>query len=273
VARINQTLLAKITKRLGVTKSRVYAVINEAARTHNLPAEVAALVVARDAGIAITRFATADDWVLIRSVHSTVATTSLPTPASAPLSPAAARTARRGRMQARPRKTTNKIWVVYGRDEKRRDAVFTFLRSVGLHPIEWTSALAATRKGSPHISEILDTGFEDAGATVVLFTPDDEARLKREFVKNSDSAREKNLTGQPRQNVLFEAGMAFGRHPDKTILVEVSTLRPISDLVGRHTVRLSNAISTRQQFVVKLRAVGCPVDDTGTDWHTAGDLS
>jgi predicted nucleotide-binding protein len=176
-------------------------------------------------------------------------------------------------MQARPRKTTDKVWVVYGRDEKRRDAVFTFLRSVGLRPIEWTSALAATKKGSPHVSEVVDTGFEDSGATVVLFTPDDEARLKREFVKNSDSAHEKNLTGQPRQNVLFEAGMAFGRHPDKTILVEVGTLRPISDLVGRHTVRLSNAISTRQQFVVKLRAVGCPVDDTGTDWHTAGDLS
>ena len=273
MARINQTLLAKITKRLGVTKSRVYAFINGAARTYNLPAEVAALVVARDAGIAITRFATADDWVLIRGVHSTVPSTHTPTPAPVASSPAAPRSTRRGRTQARTRKTTDKVWVVYGRDEKRRDAVFTFLRSLGLRPIEWTSALAATKKGSPQVFEAVDTGFEDSGATVVLLTPDDEARLKREFLKKGDPAHEKNLTGQPRQNVLFEAGIAFGRNPNKSILVEVGTLRPISDLVGRHTVRLSNAMTIRQQFVVKLRAVGCPVDDTGTDWHTAGDLS
>lgn len=170
-------------------------------------------------------------------------------------------------MPASPKPTGDKVWVVYGRDEKRRDAVFTFLRSVGLRPIEWTSALAATKKGSPHVSEVLDTGFEDSGATVVLFTPDDEAKLKREFLKKGDPAHEKNLTGQPRQNVIFEAGMAFGRHPDKTMLVEVGTLRPISDLVGRHTVRLSNAMATRQQFVVRLRAIGCPVDDTGTLAH------
>jgi predicted nucleotide-binding protein len=276
-------LLAKITKRLGVTKSHVYTVINNAARNHSLPSDVAALVVARDAGIAITRFATAEDWILIRGISPSPAPLS-----SAAAAPATARTAPRNPVRARRRKkkkrrrtrmtasaivTGDKVWVVYGRDEKRRDAVFTFLRSIGLRPIEWTSALAATKKGSPHVSEVLDAGFSDAVATVVLLTPDDEARLKREFIKKGDPAHEKNLTGQPRQNVLFEAGMAFGRHPDKTILVEVGTLRPISDLVGRHTVRLSNAMTTRQQFVVKLRAVGCPVDDTGTDWHSAGDFS
>ncbi|MFI5117507.1 MAG: TIR domain-containing protein [Terriglobales bacterium] len=167
----------------------------------------------------------------------------------------------------------NKIWVVYGRDEERRKALFEFLRSVGLQPIEWNSALAATKKGSPHIGEVLDTGFKSAVATVVLFTPDDEAKLRDRFFKKTDPSYERRLTGQPRQNVLFEAGMAFGRHPDQTILVEVGTLRPVSNLVGRHTVRLSNAMTTRQQFVVKLKTVGCPVDDTGTDWHTAGDFS
>jgi len=282
VARINQTLLAKITKRLHVTKSRAYAVVNDAARTHNLPADVAALVVAQDAGIAITRFATPEDWILIRGAHSPVSSRQLPPAVAA--GPATAhnphvrrkrkkREKRGARMTASAIVTGDKVWVVYGRDEKRRDAVFTFLRSLGLRPIEWTSALAATKKGSPHVFEIVETGFDDSGATVVLLTPDDEARLKREFIKKGDPAYEKNMTGQPRQNVLFEAGMAFGRRPDKTILVEVGTLRPISDLVGRHALRLSNAMTARQQFAVKLRAIGCPVDDTGTDWHRAGDLS
>jgi predicted nucleotide-binding protein len=270
VAQINQKLLNKIKKRLGVSISRVYVVINEAARRHSLPADVAALVVARDSGIAITRFATPEDWILIRGVHSPQAAT----PAASPVPAPAPRPARRGGRGTRePRKKGNKVWVVYGRDEARRDAVFTFLRALGLQPIEWTSALAATKKGSPHVSEVIETGFDDAVATVVLFTPDDEARLKKKFLKPTDRDDERNLTGEPRQNVLFEAGMAFGKQPDKTILVEVGTLRPISDIVGRHTVRLTNAMGTRQQFVVKLKAVGCPVDDTGTDWHTKGDFS
>jgi len=281
--RINPTLLTKITKKLDVSKSRVYAVINEAARQHSLPAEVAALVVARDAGIAITRFATPEDWILIRGISS-VTTPASPSPTSvyaistAPRSSAHQRKKlkkKQKRAAVAPRVTGagNKVWVVYGRDEKRRNAVFAFLRALGLNPIEWTSALAATKKGSPHVSEVLDAGFADAVATVVLLTPDDEGRLKKAFLKVSDPKHEKNLTGQPRQNVLFVAGMAFGRQPDKTILVEVGTLRPISDIVGRHTVRLSNAMTTRQQFVVKLKTVGCSVDDTGTDWHIAGDFN
>ena len=59
--------------------------------------------------------------------------------------------------------------------------------------------------------------------------------------------------------------MAFGKQPDKTILVEVGTLRPISDIVGRHTVRLTNAMGTRQQFVVKLKADGILSKKPGPD--------
>jgi len=38
-----------------------------------------------------------------------------------------------------------------------------------------------------------------------VFTPDDEARLKQQFVRPSDPPLEKELTGQSRPNVLFEA--------------------------------------------------------------------
>lgn len=126
---------------------------------------------------------------------------------------------------------------------------------------------------SPHIADVLDAGFNKAGATVVLFTPDDEAKLKNEFIKRSDARFESKLTGQPRQNVLFEAGMAFGRYPEKTIIVQVGKIRPISDLTGRHVAHLSDSFDSRHQLIVKLRTVGCPVDDTGDDWHTAGNFT
>jgi hypothetical protein len=140
---INQKLLGKITKRLGVSRSRVYAIITETAGKYNLPADVAALVVARDAGIAITRFASAEDFNLIRGVHSP-SVAAIPSSSTVVVAPAhPSRAARRSGRTQKPK--GNKVWVVYGRDEEKRKALFAFLLSLGLQPIEWDSALAATK--------------------------------------------------------------------------------------------------------------------------------
>jgi hypothetical protein len=40
--------------------------------------------------------------------------------------------------------------VVHGRNGAARGAVFAFLRSIGLTPIEWHDALVATGKASPY---------------------------------------------------------------------------------------------------------------------------
>lgn len=274
MARIDPKLLTKIISRLGVSKRRAYAIIEESVRRTNLPASVAAIVVARDAGISISRVASDEDWALIRGVESRQPSVLGSSSASAAAPVAAARPSRQGRARAtRDKKAKgNKVWVVYGRNERIRKSLFDFLRSIGLQPIEWNSALAFTKKGSPHIADVLDAGFKNAAATVILFTPDDEAKLKDEFIKRNDPRYERKLTGQPRPNVLFEAGIAFGRHPEQTILVQVGKIRPISDLAGRHVVHLTDSFDSRHQLLVKLRAVGCPVDDTGDDWHTAGSF-
>ena len=77
---------------------------------------------------------------------------------------------------------TNKsknVFVVHGRNTIIRKAVFDFLRSVGIKPIEWSQAIALTKKSSPYIGEILDRAFSEAQAIVILFTPDDLACLKK----------------------------------------------------------------------------------------------
>ena len=165
------------------------------------------------------------------------------------------------------------VFVVHGRNTQLRDSMFEFLRAVGLHPIEWIEAVNATGTASPYVGQVLNVAFNRAQAIIVLLTPDDEARLREGFINPSDPPYERELTPQARPNVLFEAGMASGRSPDQTIIVEIGDLRPFSDIAGRHTVRLDNSTERRHELALKLRAAGCTINLSGTDWHRAGDFS
>jgi predicted nucleotide-binding protein len=169
--------------------------------------------------------------------------------------------------------SSKRVFVVHGRDLRLRDGAFAFLRTLGLEPLEWTKAIQLTGKASPYIGEILDAAFGYAQAVVVLLTPDDEARLRHDLVEPHDPQHEKELTGQARPNVLFEAGMAFASHADRTVLVQFGNLRPFSDIAGRHAVRMDNSAQKRHELAIKLRTAGCLIDQDGTDWQTAGDLS
>jgi predicted nucleotide-binding protein len=164
------------------------------------------------------------------------------------------------------------VFVVSGRDLAARNAMFSFLRSIHLNPLEWIEAVRATAKTTPYVGDILHAAFKQAQAVVVLMTPDDEAKLRESLQQPSDPPHEKNLTPQARPNVLFEAGMAMATHEDRTILVELGTLRPFTDIGGLHVIRLDNTSQRRQELADRLRTAGCPVNLGGTDWHAAGDF-
>ncbi|OGO07019.1 MAG: hypothetical protein A2Z76_04235 [Chloroflexi bacterium RBG_13_56_8b] len=174
--------------------------------------------------------------------------------------------------QAPEPKSSKTVFVVHGRDDKLRESMFNFLRALGLNPVEWSQAIQATQKTSPYIGEVLDTAFHQAQAIIVMFSGDDEARLREEFCKQNEPAYEKELTPQPRPNVIFEAGMAMGRSEKRTILVQVGELRPISDIAGRHITHLDNSAPKRQELVTKLSGAGCEVNTSGTDWLTMGNF-
>ena len=174
--------------------------------------------------------------------------------------------------ELRPRQDAREVFVVHGRDRAARDAMFEFLRSIGLHPLEWSEAVQATGKATPYIGQILDAAFSRTQAIVVLLTPDDEAHLKESLRGDNEPSHEVKLTGQARPNVLFEAGMAMGRNPDRTILVELGDLRGFSDMAGLHVIRLDGSSERRQDLAKRLQGAGCPVNLDGTDWHSAGDF-
>ena len=164
------------------------------------------------------------------------------------------------------------VFVVHGRNAKARRAMFAFLRSINLKPLEWSSVVKATGKPSPYIGDILAQGFAMAHAAVVLMTPDDEARLKKEFWEESDGENEKEFAGQPRQNVLFEAGMSMGLHDDRSVVVELGKVRPMSDTLGRYVVRMDGSVKARQELAERLKTAGCDVILDGTDWQSEGDF-
>lgn len=177
-----------------------------------------------------------------------------------------------GGAHPRPPTDAREVFVVHGRNEPARKAMFEFLRAVGLHPLEWSEAVRATGRPTPYIGEILNAAFSRAHAVVVLLTPDDEARLRESLRVGNEPPHEVELSGQARPNVLFEAGMAMGQDEDRTVLVELGEMRPFSDIAGRHVIRLDNSSQRRQELAQRLQAAGCPVKLDGTDWHSAGDF-
>jgi len=165
------------------------------------------------------------------------------------------------------------VFVVHGRNQEARNAVFSFLRALGLQPIEWNEAVLATGRPTPYVGEVLDAAFARAQTVLVLMTPDDEARLRDPFHEPGDPPHEINTTSQARPNVLFEAGMAMGRDENRTLLVEFGACRPFSDIGGRHVLRLNGSTERRQELAQRLEAAGAAVNMTGTDWHSAGVLT
>jgi predicted nucleotide-binding protein len=268
---IDRRLLERLEKKLGLSRSRTYARIAERGQALALPPGQAAIALALESRVSVTGIANDDDLAAVRSAAAAQAP--FVAPKDAPVSVPRRRTPKRAttRKSTRQRKG-KKVFVVHGRNLALRTSMFRFLRALGLEPIEWSQALKATRSGSPYIGQVLDKAFKDASAVVVLLTPDDQARLKKEFARKNDPAWEITLTGQARPNVLFEAGMAFGRHPDSTILVQVGDLRDFSDIGGRHVIRLHDGVEARQQLAERLDAAGCRVDTRGTDWFSEGSF-
>ncbi len=175
-------------------------------------------------------------------------------------------------MNGKPRGDSRDVFVIHGGDERLRSGMFQFLRALDLNPIEWTRAVELTGKAAPYVGDVLDAAFSHAQAVVVLFSPDDVARLRPDLCGPSEPSHETNFTHQARPNVLFESGMAMARHPDRTVLVEIGTLRPFSDIGGRLTVRMDDSPKSRQALAQRLQKAGCSVNLSGTDWQTAGDM-
>jgi predicted nucleotide-binding protein len=165
-----------------------------------------------------------------------------------------------------PETDRRKVMVVYGRDEPARSAVFGRLRAMGLAPIEWEQAVAATGQASPYTKDTVEAAFRIAQAVVVLLTPDDQVQLHSDLAAPRVRSPETQPAMQARPNVFIELGMSLALHPDRTLIVEIGTIRKASDLDGVNVIRLAPDVTSLHKLATRLSNCGCDVDRSGTDW-------
>lgn len=268
--KINPDLLAKLAKKMKVGPKRVYAIIQKRAHDCNVESHVASLLIARDADVNYARFATPEDRSEMRYAGSHGVAPIPPTPQPAAPSPRKTAPA-----PVRPVKTTknNSVFVVHGRDEKLRNSMFDLLLRFGLNPLEWNQAIHQAGGGAnPNIGRTINTMMKRAQAIIVMFSPDEQAKLKAKFCGRGEKTTLGKLADQARPNVLFEAGVALGAHPKKTLLVQIGKMRQISDIDGMHLLRLDGGSASRNDFAQRLRSMGFKVNTTGVDWLKVGDF-
>jgi predicted nucleotide-binding protein len=152
------------------------------------------------------------------------------------------------------------VFVIHGRDLATKSAMCAYLEALDLHPLDWDEMVQSLGEGTPFTGRVIEHGFSIAQAFVVLMTPEDEARLHEDLHDANEPEYERELTCQPRPNVIFEAGMAFGAHAERTVMVHVGSLRPVSDLAGRNVVNLGPTKAPLLALARRLKAAGCPVD-------------
>ena len=163
------------------------------------------------------------------------------------------------------------VFLVHGRDVAIADSFRAFLRALDLHIIEWEEAVRLAGNPNPYIGDTIEAGLDEADCVVVLATPDDIVRLSPELGESEEDP-ELIEARQPRQNVIFEAGMAMAVAPTKTLIVAAPRTKILSDIAGRHLARLDNSSQARKRIVGRLKNIGLAVDDSGTDWLTAGEF-
>jgi predicted nucleotide-binding protein len=274
MARINPQLFARLQEKLGVSKQQVYARIQNIANDKILDRSQAALVLAAENSINIQRFSSTDERASIRGALGRSTPPAAIVPATTTANPHSFRREPKRNQKAPSKTKDNSVFVVHGRDDGLRKSMFDFLRALSLRPMEWNKAVLLTKKGgaNPHVDDIIDEAMDKVQAVVVIFSPDDLASLRPCLQSKGEQRTEGKLQGQPRPNVIFEAGLALGRHPEKTLLVQVGSVRGFSDIAGKHLVRLSNDMGKRVDVANRLGKIGCKIDQTGTDWITAGNF-
>lgn len=155
-----------------------------------------------------------------------------------------------------------RVFVVHGRDHRVRDAMFGFLRDLGLDPWEWEDAVTDLGQASPYSGDVVAHAAKLARAAVVLLSPDDVVQLHPDLWNPAgEHPHETRPANQARPNVLIELGMVLALYPERVLIAEFGDLRQVNDINGRNVVRFHGRDVTTSVTKVagRLEQAGCDV--------------
>ena len=149
--------------------------------------------------------------------------------------------------QANDRPSSNKVFVIHGRDDGVKQTVARFLETLDLEPV--------ILHEQANLGRTIIEKFEDhahVGFAVALLTPDDVGSLK---------AEEHNSKPRARQNVIFEFGYFIGKLGRKRVcaLVKGNVERP-SDYDGVLYIPLDDTDGWKMRLIKELKSAGFEVD-------------
>jgi hypothetical protein len=153
------------------------------------------------------------------------------------------------------------VFVVHGRDQKARGAIFGLLYTAGLKPESMPRASRHAPARTPFTLDAIESGMRAARAVIVLMAPEEAVVLAPELSPSGNDDRGM----QPRPNVYVELGMARLIHPERTIVVEIGAIRSATNLDGLNVIRLDDGHDQRSELLRRLENAGCPVD-WDTEW-------
>jgi Predicted nucleotide-binding protein containing TIR-like domain len=138
-----------------------------------------------------------------------------------------------------PESAPKRIFIIYGHDQAAYATLRKFIKSLGLTELAFERVADEFDDPNPFIAEVVMKGIDIADAVIALFTPDERAAL---YSPDTADAANSEARWQPRPNVIFEAGVALGLAPERTILVTLgSDIRLFSDLSGKHFIDLTGS--------------------------------
>lgn len=148
---------------------------------------------------------------------------------------------------------SSEIFVVHGHDGEMKQALARFITNLGFVPI--------VLEEQPDLSQTIIEKFEkhskSPGYAVVLFSPDDEGRSKKQNQDGSVS----ELKNRPRQNVILELGFFIGRlGRDRVCVVRRGDMEQPSDFSGVLYTPFDDEGGWKQKLARNMKSVGYQVN-------------
>ncbi|MEU1647244.1 CATRA conflict system CASPASE/TPR repeat-associated protein [Micromonospora zamorensis] len=165
---------------------------------------------------------------------------------AAPVPAAAALSARSDLSLGGPPGSSRDVFLLHGRDMQAASAVAGLLRALDLRPLAWEDMVVRTGQVAPNITDVMREGLAGSQAVLAILTPD--------------------VAAPGGSNLLLELGTALALNPERTIIMEIGEVPPLSGLAGRNIIRMNGSVVALAKLAERLRTAGCAVNTNGIDW-------